>query len=176
MFPTIFGILLVQMTSIIGPKFVLRSSFYIYNHSIKSLKKFFYDVFRPNRLLEIHKYVHDRSSERPFTKRCTFRSFLRPETRIMFTRETVNSPDWFRAEVSQGHRCTARSWRRELLLQKGEVTPGRFMRVARGYSRTAALCHPIRGLPQLGVAGQTGEGCRSTIEPRCKPILDEENA
>ena len=49
-------------------------------------KKFFYDVFGPNTLLDIHKYVHDRSPRRPFTKRCTFRSLLRPKTRIMFTR------------------------------------------------------------------------------------------
>ena len=38
-------------------------------------------------LLEIHEYVHNRSLKRPFTKRCTFRSLLRPKTRIMFTRE-----------------------------------------------------------------------------------------
>ena len=48
----------------------------------KVAKKFFYDVFGPNRLLEIHKYVHNRSLKRPFTKRCTFRSLLRPKTRI----------------------------------------------------------------------------------------------
>ena len=34
----------------------------------------------------IHKYVHIRSPKRPFTKRCTFRSLLRPKTMIMFTR------------------------------------------------------------------------------------------
>ena len=50
-------------------------------------KKFFYDVFGPNRLLEIQKYVHNRSLKHPFTKRCTFRSLLRPKARIMFTRE-----------------------------------------------------------------------------------------
>ena len=76
----------VQMTSMFGPKGVLRSSFYIYYHCIKCLKKFFYDVFGPNRLFEIHKYVHNRSLKRPFTKRCTFRSLLLPKTRIMFTR------------------------------------------------------------------------------------------
>ena len=47
---------------------------------------FFYDLFGPNRLLEIHKYVHNRSLKRPFTKRRPFRSLLRPKTRIMFAR------------------------------------------------------------------------------------------
>ena len=50
-------------------------------------KKGFYGVFGPNRLLEIHNYVHNRSPKRPFTKCCTFRSLLRPKTRIVFTRE-----------------------------------------------------------------------------------------
>ena len=44
------------MTSMLGPKVVQRSSFYIYNHSIKCLKKFFYDVFGANKLREKHKY------------------------------------------------------------------------------------------------------------------------
>ena len=81
-----FGILSVQMRSRFSPKDVLRSSFYIYNHYIKCLKKFFYDVFGPYMLLDIHKCVRNRSPRRPFTKPCTFRSLLRPKTRIRFTR------------------------------------------------------------------------------------------
>ena len=53
------------------------------------------------------------------------------------------------------------------------MTPGRFLRVWKVYSRTAALCHPMGGLLQLGVADQTPEGCRSTIELRFTTILDE---
>ena len=82
-----FGILSVHMRSRFSPKDVLRSSFYIYNHYIKYLKKFFCDVFERNTLHEIHKYVRNRSAKRPFTKRGTFRSLLRPKTRIMFTRD-----------------------------------------------------------------------------------------
>ena len=66
--------------------------------------------------------------------------------------QTVNTPDGFRAEVSQGPRGRARYWHRELVVQKGEMTTGRILRVGRGYSRTAALCHPMSGLPQLGAA------------------------
>ena len=35
----------------------------------------------------VHEYVHIRSPKRPLTIHCTFRSLLRPKTRIMFTRE-----------------------------------------------------------------------------------------
>ena len=49
-------------------------------------KKFFYGVFGPNKLLVINEYVHNRSLKRPLTNRCTFRSLLRPKTRIMFAR------------------------------------------------------------------------------------------
>ena len=92
--------------------------------------------------------------------------------------QTVNTPDGFRAEVSQRHRGRARSWRRELLVQNEEVRPGRFLLVGRGYSRTAELCHSMGGIPQLGVAGlhDAREGCRSTIELRFTTILDEGNA
>ena len=37
-------------------------------------------------IILIHEYVHIRSPKRPFTIHCTFRSLLRPKTRIMFTR------------------------------------------------------------------------------------------
>ena len=37
----------------------------------------------------------------------------------------------------------------------------------------AALRHSIEGLPQPGVAGQTREGCRSTIKRRLISIVDE---
>ena len=67
--------------------------------------------------------------------------------------QTVSTPERFRADVFQRHRSRTRSWRRELLVQKGEVTLGRFLHMGRGYSRTAALCHPMGGLPELGVAG-----------------------
>ena len=47
------------------------------------------------------------------------------------------------------------------------MTPGRFQRVGRGYSRTAALCHPMGRLPQLGVDGLYGRNwpavCKSTM-------------
>ena len=56
------------------------------------------------------------------------------------------------------------------------MTPGRSLRGWKGYSRTAALCHPMGGLPQLGVAGQAREGCRSTIELRFSSIFDEGKA
>ena len=56
------------------------------------------------------------------------------------------------------------------------MTPSRFLRGWKGYSRIAALCHSMGGLPQLGVAGQTQDGCRSTIEPRFTTTLDEGNA
>ena len=65
---------------------------------------------------------------------------------------------------------------KETPVDGGRVTPGRFLRGWKGYSRTAALCHPMGGLPQLGVAGQTREGCRSTIELRFATILNEGNA
>ena len=53
-------------------------------------------------VLDIHKYVHNRSPKRPFTKRCRFRSLLRPKTRIMFT--------WGRQlRVLSGHELPRRS-------------------------------------------------------------------
>ena len=33
------------------------------------------------------------------------------------------------------------------------MIPSRFLRVGKGYSRAVALCHPMGGLPKLGVAG-----------------------
>ena len=81
--------------------------------------------------------------------------------------QTVNTLDRFQAEGSQWHRGRVRSWRRELLVQKGEVTPGRFLRVWKGYSRTAALCHLRVGFHNsASLVFPTQEVSCSTIELR----------
>ena len=44
----------------------------------------------------------------------------------------MNTPDGFQANVSQLQRGRSKSRRRELLVQKGEVTPGRILRDGSG--------------------------------------------
>ena len=43
------------------------------------------------------------------------------------------------------------------------MTPGRSLRVRKGYSKTEALCNPMGGLPQLGVAWFVRRGRAVTI-------------
>ena len=91
--------------------------------------------------------------------------------------QTVNTPDGFLSDISHRHPDRGRSRRRELLVQKREVAAGRFLRVGKGYSRTAALCDLRVGFHNsASLVCPTREGCLSTIELRLTTILDEVNA
>ena len=65
--------------------------------------------------------------------------------------QTVDTLDGFGPKSPSGTAVDLDPGVESFLSRKGAVTLGRFLRVGRGYSRTAALCHRMGGLPQLGV-------------------------